>query len=88
VSNREEAERAVEGPAAILAELGLQTKDADTRIVQLREGGEGFDFLGFHRRCSAMLAAALAVGGERRRGEGTYGLADYGACPWPPEDVE
>ena len=25
-------------------------KDAKTRIVHLREGGEGFDFLGFHHR--------------------------------------
>jgi hypothetical protein len=35
---------------ALLAELGLEPKQARTRIVQLREGGEGFDFLGFHHR--------------------------------------
>jgi hypothetical protein len=35
---------------AILAELGLALMEAKTRIVQLREGGEGFDFLGFHHR--------------------------------------
>jgi hypothetical protein len=35
---------------ALLAELGLEPKDAKTRIVHLREGGEGFDFLGFHHR--------------------------------------
>ena len=34
----------------ILAELGLELKHAKTRIVHLREGGEGFDFLGFHHR--------------------------------------
>ena len=34
----------------ILAELGLQLKEAKTRIVHLREGGEGLDFLGFHHR--------------------------------------
>ncbi len=31
-------------------ELGLELKLAKTRIVHLREGGEGFDFLGFHHR--------------------------------------
>ena len=35
---------------AILAELGLELKEAKTRIVHLREGGEGLDFLGFHHR--------------------------------------
>ena len=35
---------------AILAELGLRPKQAKTRIVHLREGGEGFDFLGFQHR--------------------------------------
>ena len=34
----------------ILGELGLELKHAKTRIVHLREGGEGFDFLGFHHR--------------------------------------
>ena len=29
---------------------GLEPKEAKTRIVHLREGGEGFDFLGFHHR--------------------------------------
>ena len=38
---------------AILAEFGLQTKPAKTRIVHLREGGEGLDFLGFHHRWMA-----------------------------------
>ena len=33
-----------------LSELGLELKQAKTRIVHLREGGEGFDFLGFHHR--------------------------------------
>jgi RNA-directed DNA polymerase len=45
---REEAERALEALRAILSELGLTLKDAKTRIVELREGGEGLDFLGFH----------------------------------------
>jgi hypothetical protein len=47
---RQEAERALRALKVILAELGLQTKDAKTRIVHLREGGEGVDFLGFHHR--------------------------------------
>jgi RNA-directed DNA polymerase len=45
---RAEAERALEALRLILSELGLTLKDAKTRIVELREGGEGLDFLGFH----------------------------------------
>ena len=48
--SRAEAERAVAALRAILSELGLTLNDAKTRIVQLREGGEGLDFLGFHHR--------------------------------------
>jgi RNA-directed DNA polymerase len=47
---RTEAVRALEALRAILSELGLTLKDAKTRIVELREGGEGLDFLGFHHR--------------------------------------
>src|ERR1700733_12764025 len=47
---REEAERALVALRTILLELGLTLKDAKTRIVELREGGEGLDFLGFHHR--------------------------------------
>jgi RNA-directed DNA polymerase len=47
---REEAERALRALRVILAELCLTLKDAKTRIVELREGGEGLDFLGFHHR--------------------------------------
>ena len=45
-----EAERALAALKAVLAELGLELKEAKTRIVHLREGGEGLDFLGFHHR--------------------------------------
>ena len=45
-----EAEKALAALTAILGELGLELKHAKTRIVHLREGGEGFDFLGFHHR--------------------------------------
>jgi len=45
-----EAEAALASLRQMLAELGLQPKQAKTRIVHLREGGEGLDFLGFHHR--------------------------------------
>jgi RNA-directed DNA polymerase len=45
-----DAQRALEALRAILADLGLRPKQAKTRIVHLVEGGEGFDFLGFHHR--------------------------------------
>src|SRR5919201_1588462 len=48
--SRREAERALSALTAILAELGLELKQAKTRIVHLEEGGEGLDFLGFHHR--------------------------------------
>jgi RNA-directed DNA polymerase len=48
--SRTEAEHALQALEAILAELGLALKQAKTRIVELAEGGEGFDFLGFHHR--------------------------------------
>jgi RNA-directed DNA polymerase len=48
--SRSQAERALERLTAVLAGLGLEPKAAKTRIVHLREGSEGFDFLGFHHR--------------------------------------
>jgi RNA-directed DNA polymerase len=45
-----EAEAALTALRTMLAELGLELKDAKTRIVHLEEGGEGVDFLGFHHR--------------------------------------
>lgn len=47
---RQQAEGALAALTAMLAELGLTPKAAKTRIVHLEEGGEGFDFLGFHHR--------------------------------------
>jgi group II intron reverse transcriptase/maturase len=47
---REEAEAALAALRLIVAELGLELKDAKTRIVHLEDGGEGVDFLGFHHR--------------------------------------
>jgi RNA-directed DNA polymerase len=48
--SRSQAERALECLTGLLAGLGLEPKAAKTRIVRLEEGGEGFDFLGFHHR--------------------------------------
>ena len=45
-----EAETALATLRNLLGELGLEVKDAKTRIVHLKEGGEGLDFLGFHHR--------------------------------------
>ncbi|MFI7642963.1 group II intron reverse transcriptase/maturase [Nonomuraea sp. NPDC049400] len=59
---RGEAERALARLTALLADLGLQPKAAKTRIVHLTEGGEGFDFLGFHHR----LVRARGRTGARR----------------------
>jgi RNA-directed DNA polymerase len=47
---KRDAENALEALTAILADLGLELKQAKTRVVHLREGGEGVDFLGFHHR--------------------------------------
>jgi group II intron reverse transcriptase/maturase len=47
---KREAEAALAALRSVLAELGLELKQAKTRIVHLAEGGEGLDFLGFHHR--------------------------------------
>ena len=48
--SREQAEAALARLRDLLAELGLEPKEAKTRIVHLRVGGDGLDFLGFHHR--------------------------------------
>ena len=55
--SREEAEAALELVRSVLNELGLRLHSEKTRIVDLREGREGFDFLGchFHARVSGRL---------------------------------
>ena len=47
---REQAEAALMRLRELLAELGLEPKEAKTRIMHLKVGGEGLDFLGFHHR--------------------------------------
>jgi RNA-directed DNA polymerase len=47
---KQEAEQALSMLGAILNKLGLALRVSKTRIVHLREGGEGTNFLGFHHR--------------------------------------
>jgi len=46
--NADQAGRALEAVGEILAELGLELHPDKTRVVDLREGREGLDFLGCH----------------------------------------
>jgi len=54
---REEAEAALASVRQVLADLGLEPHPDKTRIVDLRQGRQGFDFLGchFHARASGRL---------------------------------
>lgn len=54
---RADAEEAQRRAAALLEDLGLALHPDKTRVVDLREGREGFDFLGchFHARMSGRL---------------------------------
>jgi RNA-directed DNA polymerase len=70
--SRGQAQAALARLGVLLADLGLQPKAAKTRIVHLVEGGEGFDFLGFHHR----LVRSRLV-------RGTSGLV-YPAAGLPP----
>jgi RNA-directed DNA polymerase len=56
-STRDQAEQARQRATAILGGLGLELHPDKTRVVDLREGREGFDFLGchFHARMSGRL---------------------------------
>ena len=47
---RERAEQARDLAEVTLAPLGLHLHPGKTRIVEIRQGREGFDFLGFHHR--------------------------------------
>ncbi|WP_222723224.1 group II intron reverse transcriptase/maturase [Actinomadura alba] len=59
--SRSQAERALARLVELLAELGLEPKMAKTRIVHLRVGDEGLDFLGFHHR----LVRSPGLNGKR-----------------------
>ncbi len=47
-ATREQAEMAQQRATALLGEIGLELHPDKTRVVDLREGKEGFDFLGCH----------------------------------------
>jgi RNA-directed DNA polymerase len=49
-SSRSQAEEAQRRAVALLRDLGLSLHPEKTRVVDLREGSEGFDFLGCHFR--------------------------------------
>jgi RNA-directed DNA polymerase len=56
-TTRNQAEQAHQRARALLGGLGLELHSDKTRVVDLREGNEGFDFLGchFHARMSGRL---------------------------------
>ncbi|MGH2969304.1 MAG: group II intron reverse transcriptase/maturase [Solirubrobacteraceae bacterium] len=59
-----EARAALDAAGEILAGLGLELHPDKTRVVDLREGREGFDFLGCHYR--ARVSGRLLERGIRR----------------------
>lgn len=61
-TSRAQAEAALARLRDLLAELGLEPKEAKTRIVHLEVGGEGVDFLGFHHR---LVRAWARTGGKQ-----------------------
>jgi hypothetical protein len=63
--SREQAKAALARLRELLAELGLEPKEAKTRIVHLQVGGGGVDFLGFHHRL-------VRSQGRRGTGKGSY----------------
>jgi RNA-directed DNA polymerase len=63
-STEREARDALQVAGEILAELGLELHPEKTRIVDLREGREGFDFLGCHFR--ARVSGRMLERGVRR----------------------
>jgi len=59
-ATRQQAEDALGLLIELLGGLGLEPKASKTRIVHLEEGGEGFDFLGFHHRWVRARSQTLA----------------------------
>jgi RNA-directed DNA polymerase len=62
--SQREAQAALRAAGEILASLGLELHPGKTRVVDLREGREGFDFLGWHFR--ARVSGRLLERGIRR----------------------
>jgi RNA-directed DNA polymerase len=73
-NSRAQAEQAQQRAAALLGELGLELHPDKTRVVDLREGSEGFDFLGCHLH--ARMSGKLW---ERRR------IVRYYLHRWPSQ---
>ena len=74
---RERAELARDLAGATLAPLGLQLHPDKTRIVDIRRGAEGFDFLGFHHRMVESWSGVVASGSTSGRHRG----------PWPRSEA-
>ena len=70
----QQAEAALARLGLLLAELGLAPKQAKTRIVELRVGGGGFDFLGFHHRMVLLRDTHFEHGGDALRAHGVVGF--------------
>jgi group II intron reverse transcriptase/maturase len=68
--SREQAVAALARLRELLAELGLEPKEAKTRIVHLQVDEPGFDFLGFHHRL-------VRSQGRRGTGKGIVFLARW-----------
>jgi RNA-directed DNA polymerase len=67
----QQAEAALARLRVLLADLGLEPKEAKTAIVHLEEGGPGFDFLGFHHQ--------MVISRGLRRAKGVAFLARWPA---------
>jgi RNA-directed DNA polymerase len=73
-SSRQQAEQAQRVAAVILGELGLALHPDKTRVVDLRAGREGIDFLGCHLR--ARMSGRLWE---------QYGIVRYYLHRWPSQ---
>jgi len=73
-SSRSQAEQAQRRATVILGELGLELHPDKTRVVDLREGREGFDFLGCHLH--ARMSGAMWE---------KYGKIRYYLHRWPSQ---
>lgn len=72
--SRGEADEALKKAGELLADLGLEMHPDKTRVVDLREGREGFDFLGCHLR--ARMSGKLHE---------QYGIRRYYLHRWPSQ---
>ena len=90
-TTRSQAEQAEQRARVLLSELGLELHPDKTRVVDLREGNEGFDFLGCHlharvsgrllgARCAEVLPAPVAVAAVDETGTPT-GQSAYRSKP-------